>query len=205
MSENGERPDGAGPIVDTMRRDRRALEVEAVMARTERTGAAPRVHRVIDSPVGRLTLVATADGLAGVLWQNDRPGRRPFDIGREDPEHPLLVEAAEQLREYFAGRRKAFALPLDMAGTAFQRRVWGALLTIPYGETRSYGDVARQIGHPGAVRAVGAANGRNPVSIVAPCHRVIGADGSLTGFGGGLDVKARLLALEGIRTAGLRF
>jgi methylated-DNA-[protein]-cysteine S-methyltransferase len=115
----------------------------------------------------------------------------------EDVAHPVLVETERQLVEYFAGSRKAFTLKLDVDGTAFQRKVWTALLTIPFGETRSYAQIARQIGNPDAVRAVGAANGRNPVSIVAPCHRVIGSTGKLTGFAGGLDVKARLLALEG--------
>lgn len=157
------------------------------------------VYKLMTSPVGTLTLVATDNGLAAILWENDRPGRVRLNIEAENPTHPVLVETERQLGEYFAGRRKAFALRLDMAGTAFQRRVWSALLTIPFGETRSYADIATQIGNPKAVRAVGAANGRNPVSIVAPCHRVIGSTGQLTGFAGGLDVKARLLALEGAR------
>ena len=155
-----------------------------------------QVYKVIDSPVGRLTLVATDDGLAAILWENDRPGRVRLNLAAEDDAHPVLVEAGRQLAEYFAGRRTAFTLTLDVAGTPFQRSVWNALLTIPFGETRSYREIARQIGRPGAVRAVGAANGRNPVSIVAPCHRVIGSAGQLTGFAGGLDVKARLLELE---------
>jgi len=155
------------------------------------------VYKMMDSPVGRLKLVATAEGLAAVLWENDRPHRVRLDIQAEDGGHPVLLEAERQLQEYFAGRRKEFALALDVTGTAFQRTVWSALRTIPFGETRSYGQIARQIGNPDAVRAVGAANGRNPVSIVTPCHRVIGSTGKLTGFAGGLDVKARLLALEG--------
>jgi len=164
-------------------------------------GAAKRyVYKVVDSPVGRLTLVATDEGLAGILWANDRPGRVQLPIEAEDRSHPVLLETARQLEQYFAGRRQAFALPLDLAGTAFQRRVWGALLTIPFGETRSYREIARQIGKPAAVRAVGAANGRNPLSIVAPCHRVIGSSGTLTGFAGGLATKAHLLALEGVKT-----
>jgi methylated-DNA-[protein]-cysteine S-methyltransferase len=164
-------------------------------------GAAKRyVHKVVDSPVGRLTLVATDEGLAGILWANDRPGRVRLPIEAEDRSHPVLLETARQLEQYFAGHRQAFALPLDLAGTAFQRRVWGALLTIPFGETRSYREIARQIGSPAAVRAVGAANGRNPLSIVAPCHRVIGSSGTLTGFAGGLATKAHLLALEGVKT-----
>ena len=155
------------------------------------------VHTRVASPVGTLTLIATDDGLSAILWENDRPGRVRLTIDAQDDTHPVLLEAERQLGEYFGGRRKTFALKLDLAGTAFQRKVWNALLTIPFGETRSYAQIARQIGSPAAVRAVGAANGKNPVSIVAPCHRVIGSTGKLTGFAGGLDVKARLLSLEG--------
>jgi methylated-DNA-[protein]-cysteine S-methyltransferase len=154
------------------------------------------VYKMMDSPVGRLTLVATVDGLAAVLWENDRPERVRLNPGTADDSDPWLVEAERQLEEYFAGRRTEFDVRLDVAGTPFQRKVWTALLTIPFGETRSYKQIATQIGSPDAVRAVGAANGRNPVSIIAPCHRVIGSTGELTGFAGGLDVKARLLALE---------
>ena len=153
----------------------------------------------MQSPVGRLTLVATDDGLAAILWENDRPGRVRLNVAEEESRHPVLVETERQLDEYFAGQRTRFALNLDWSGTPFQRSVWNALLTIPFGETRSYAEIAAQIGRPGAARAVGAANGRNPVSIVAPCHRVIGSTGALTGFAGGLDVKARLLALEANR------
>jgi methylated-DNA-[protein]-cysteine S-methyltransferase len=155
------------------------------------------VSKTVRSPVGVLTLVASGDGLAAILWENDRPGRVRLDVVAEDPKHPVLVATERQLAEYFAGRRKAFDLTLDFAGTAFQKKVWHALLTIPFGETRSYAQIARQIREPRAVRAVGAANGRNPISIVAPCHRVIGSNGKLTGFAGGLDAKARLLRLEG--------
>jgi len=158
------------------------------------------VYKIVNSPVGKLTLVASGDGLAGILWENDRPHRVRLDLQAEDEGHPVLLETERQLGEYFAGQRKAFALKLDVAGTPFQRQVWNALLTIPFGETRSYGQIASQIGSPSAVRAVGAANGRNPISIVAPCHRVIGSTGRLTGFAGGLAVKARLLALEGATT-----
>lgn len=150
------------------------------------------------SPVGRLTLVARETGLAAILWENDEPRRVPLGESVEDPGHPVLSEAKHQLGEYFAGTRRVFSLPLAMRGTPFQTAVWEALLTIPFGETRSYGDIARQIGQPRAVRAVGAANGRNPVSIVAPCHRVIGGSGTLTGFAGGLATKAALLRLEGV-------
>ena len=157
------------------------------------------VYTVTDSPVGRLTLVASDDGLAGILWAKERRGRVRLRLDAEDSRHPVLVETRRQLTEYFAGRRQAFSLKLDFNGTAFQKQVWNALLTIPFGETRSYGEIARQIGRPAAARAVGAANGKNPVSIVAPCHRVIGSTGTLTGFAGGLEAKARLLALEGAR------
>jgi methylated-DNA-[protein]-cysteine S-methyltransferase len=153
--------------------------------------------KVIQSPVGPLTLVASGEGLAAILWKDDSPRRVRLSNVVEAENHPILLETERQLREYFAGERTAFALKLDPAGTDFQRRVWNVLLTIPYGETRSYGQIARQIGRPAAVRAVGAANGRNPISIVTPCHRVVGSTGELTGFAGGLETKARLLELEG--------
>ena len=159
----------------------------------------PHVYKRMTSPVGTLTLVATDDGLAAILWEDDPPGRVRLRLEREDSRHPVLVEAERQLTEYFAGRRTQFTLKLDPTGTAFQRTVWDALLTIPFGETRSYAQIASQIGRPSAARAVGAANGRNPLSIVAPCHRVLGSSGALTGFAGGLDVKAQLLALERTR------
>jgi methylated-DNA-[protein]-cysteine S-methyltransferase len=169
---------------------------EGEMTTTDRQTTKRHVYKVVDSPVGRLTLVATDEGLAAILWENDRPGRVRLNLESEDAGHPVLLEAERQLREYFAGERTAFALKLDVEGTDFQRKVWTALLSIPFGETRSYAQIAAQIGKPKAVRAVGAANGRNPVSIVAPCHRVVGSSGALTGFAGGLDVKARLLELE---------
>lgn len=163
------------------------------------TAAQPgkRYHcKIVHSPVGKLKLVATDDGLVAILWDNDRPHRVPPNVA-DAPSHPILVEAARQLEQYFAGERKTFDLKLDFDGTEFQRKVWTALLTIPFGETRSYSQIAKQIGHPNAARAVGAANGRNPISIIAPCHRVIGSTGKLTGFGGGLPAKAQLLSLEG--------
>ena len=166
------------------------------MTTSESSTRKRHVSKRMQSPVGRLTLVATDDGLATILWENDRPGRVRLNIAAEVGRHPVLVDAERQLGEYFAGQRTRFALRLDWSGTDFQRHVWNALLTIPFGETRSYAQIAAQIGRPGAARAVGAANGRNPVSIVAPCHRVVGSTGALTGFAGGLDVKARLLALE---------
>jgi len=154
------------------------------------------VFKTIWSPVGELTLVADANGLAAILWENDRPGRVRLGALTEAPDHPLLVETERQLGEYFAGDRRRFDVPLSFAGTAFQKSVWAALLAIPFGETRSYGEVAAQIGKPGASRAVGAANGRNPISIIAPCHRVIGSTGKLTGFAGGMEAKQYLLELE---------
>jgi methylated-DNA-[protein]-cysteine S-methyltransferase len=154
------------------------------------------VSKTMASPVGRLTLVASDAGLAAVLWENDNPNRVPLAIAGEDARHPVLREAERQLKEYFLGARTTFDLPLDFHGTDFQKQVWAALLAIPFGETRSYGQIARALGKPGAMRAVGAANGRNPISIIAPCHRVIGAGGQLTGFAGGLKAKAHLLALE---------
>lgn len=168
---------------------------------TNQTTTKQHVYKCMASPVGTLTLVATDDGLAAILWENDRPDRVRVNIGAEEPLHPVLLETERQLQEYFAGRRTHFALTLDLSGTTFQRDVWAALMTIPFGETRSYAQIAEQIGKPSAARAVGAANGRNPVSIVTPCHRVVGSTGALTGFAGGLEVKARLLALEGVAGA----
>ncbi len=150
----------------------------------------------IESPVGLLTLVASDVGLVAVLWEDDDPLRVRLGPLAPDDVHPVLMETMRQLRGYFAGEVTMFDLPLDMRGTDFQKSVWAALLAIPYGETRSYGAIAREIGRPGASRAVGAANGRNPLSIVAPCHRVVGTGGHLTGFAGGLEAKAALLALE---------
>jgi methylated-DNA-[protein]-cysteine S-methyltransferase len=155
----------------------------------------------MDSPVGKLTLVARGAALAAILWEQDRPDRVRLGEMREDLAHPMLLETERQLQQYFAGERRHFALQLDFSGTAFQQKVWNALLTIPFGETRSYSEIARQVGSEKAVRAVGAANGRNPISIVAPCHRVIGAGGALTGFAGGLKAKEILLALEGCMPA----
>jgi methylated-DNA-[protein]-cysteine S-methyltransferase len=154
------------------------------------------VFKTMPSPVGRLKLVASDDGLAAILWPNDDPNRVRLSPLAEDRRHPVLVETERQLSEYFAGTRKRFTVKLNFKGTDFQTRVWRALLDIPFGQTRSYGDIARALGKPKAVRAVGAANGRNPISIIAPCHRVIGANGQLTGFAGGLKAKAMLLALE---------
>lgn len=153
-----------------------------------------RVHTVLDSPIGKLTLVAVDGILAGVYMDQQRhlPGAETFG----EPDGTAFTEAARQLEEYFAGRRTSFDLPLAPRGTAFQLEVWQALREIPYGETASYGELADRIGQPKAVRAVGAANGRNPISIVVPCHRVIGAGGALTGYGGGIERKRYLIDLE---------
>ncbi|TCV91317.1 methylated-DNA-[protein]-cysteine S-methyltransferase [Luteibacter rhizovicinus] len=168
------------------------------------------VEQTIPSPLGSLRLLASVDGLRAIEFPDfpDRKRWRPAPAATNvaDARTPEECAAAEviahaqaQLEEYFAGTRTTFDLPLAPEGTGFQQKVWMALRAIPFGETASYGDVARRIGHPDAVRAVGAANGANPISIVVPCHRVIGADGRLTGFGGGLPAKRYLLDLE--RTA----
>ncbi|WP_263356178.1 methylated-DNA--[protein]-cysteine S-methyltransferase [Acidicapsa ligni] len=154
------------------------------------------VYKFMNSPVGKLKLVASDKGLVAILWQDDNPRRVRLGELVEDEKHSVLRETERQLEEYFAGKRKTFSLSLDMRGTPFQNNVWEALLAIPFGETRSYGQLAKQLGTPNASRAVGAANGRNPISIIVPCHRVIGATGKLTGFAGGLDTKAHLLELE---------
>lgn len=155
------------------------------------------VYKTMKTPVGELTLVGSDRGLAAVLWEDEDPSRVRLGERKLDAAHPVLLQAQHELKEYFAGTRRKFTVPLDPAGTQFQSKVWSALRTIPFGETRSYGQIADQIGRGKAVRAVGAANGRNPLSIIVPCHRVIGANGKLTGFAGGLKVKAQLLALEG--------
>lgn len=149
----------------------------------------------VDSPVGRLRLIASGDALVGIWFSQGRDAARGAS-GLVNASSPVLELTRAQLGEYFAGERREFDLPLDPRGTEFQRRVWQRLLHIAYGETTTYGALARELGDPGASRAVGLANGNNPIPIVIPCHRVIGADGSLTGFGGGLPIKAALLELE---------
>lgn len=156
-------------------------------------------YKEINSPVGRLKIIASNIGLAAILWEDDNPDRVRVRTYTENNTHPVLINTERELMEYFEGKRITFSLALDPIGTEFQKTVWNALSTIPYGETRSYRDIATQIGNVKAVRAVGAANGKNPISIVVPCHRVIGSSGELTGFAGGLEVKARLLSLEGIK------
>src|SRR6201992_2502819 len=155
------------------------------------------VYKFIDSPLGQLKLVASDKGLAAVLWENDDPRRVRLGPLVEDSDNKLLKEAEKQLHAYFKGKLKKFTVPLDFKGTDFQKSVWAALMTIPFGETRSYAEIAKQIGKPEASRAVGAANGRNPISIIAPCHRVLGSHGRVTGFAAGLEAKDELLKLEG--------
>ena len=149
-------------------------------------------YSTLTTPIGELVITADPDGAITSLHLPNRP---PDTTGWERDD-ALLEPARRQLAEYFAGERTAFDLPLRPAGAPFQKQVWDALLRIPYGETASYGEIARELGHPTASRAVGAANGSNPIAIIVPCHRVIGADGSLTGFAFGEDIKRRLLALE---------
>lgn len=148
------------------------------------------------SPIGDLRLVASGGGLCGVYMTEHRHAPPPAAYGQERDDEPVLQLARRQLGEYFAGERRRFELPLAPDGTEFQRAVWAALSTLEYGAVCSYADIARQIGRPAATRAVGAANGRNPISIIVPCHRVVGSDRSLTGYGGGLERKRWLLAHE---------
>src|SRR5438105_9666457 len=139
-----------------------------------------REYKTIDSRVGKLKLVASEKGLVAVLWENDDPKRVRLDQLSENRTHPVLVGAERELGEYFAGKRREFSVALDVRGTPFQRNVWEGLLGIRFGETRSYGELATRLGSPQAARAVGAATGRNPISIIVPCHRLIGAAGKLT-------------------------
>lgn len=152
------------------------------------------VHAVVDSPLGELTLVGNGDALSGVYFPEHV--RRPDQVrfGRRDD--GAFAAARRQLAEYFAGDRTTFDVELAPSGNAFQKKVWAQLVTIPYGETRTYGQLAGALGDPGLARAVGAANGQNPLSIIVPCHRVVGSNGKLTGYAGGLDRKAFLLELE---------
>ena len=153
----------------------------------------------MDSPIGPLQLLGTERGLAGLFMQNHRHGPEDAEQAGWQRDDKLFANARKQLTDYFAGHRKSFDLSLDreaLSGTDFQRRVWSELEKIPYGITISYGELAKRVGNPAAVRAVGLANGRNPISIIVPCHRVIGANGTLTGYGGGLERKRWLLELE---------
>ena len=150
----------------------------------------------IESPVGTLTLIANEKKLLAVLWQKEKAGRVKISKGQENEKHSVLILAEKQLKEYFQGKRTDFDLPLEFEGTDFQKKVWKALQNIPFGKTRSYVEIATKIGSPGASRAVGSANGKNPISIVVPCHRVIAQSGKLAGFAGGLEAKQFLLGLE---------
>lgn len=158
------------------------------------TSTAVRVHTVIDSPTGPLTLVAQDGVLAGLYMEQQR--HRPAQVSFGEPDPSPFGAVITQLGEYFDGARQQFDLPLSLNGTEFQQTVWRALGTIPYGETVTYGELAERIGRPSASRAVGLANGKNPIGIIVPCHRVIGSTGDLTGYGGGLDRKRMLLAFE---------
>ena len=162
---------------------------------TDSIHAACTAQTAIATPLGKLLLARTARGLAGVWFEGQKHHPATLTALRR-PDDELLRRAADQLHAYFAGERDRFDLPLDLHGTPFQRAVWNALLAIPAGSTRSYGEIAKALGSAAAVRAVGGAVGRNPVSIVVPCHRVIGGDGSLTGYAGGVDRKRALLTLE---------
>jgi len=156
-----------------------------------------RVHTLsISSPVGAMTVVGGERGIRRILWEGDLGHRVQLGEESRPGRHRLVSQTADELGEYFAGERQSFDVPLDPAGTPFQRSVWEALAGIPYGTTRTYGELARSIGRPDAARAVGAANGCNPISIMIPCHRLVGADGTLVGYAGGLDAKRWLLDHE---------
>ncbi len=158
---------------------------------------------VTDTPVGELTIVVSSEGVRAILWPDDDPARVRLDTPTVDSGNRVINATIAQLAEYFEGERTVFDVPLDPVGTAFQRSAWDALRSIPYGTTVSYGEQAERMGDRRKARAVGAANGRNPISIVVPCHRVVGANGALTGFAGGTDTKAWLIAHERLIAAGV--
>jgi methylated-DNA-[protein]-cysteine S-methyltransferase len=166
-----------------------------------------RTHAVLDSPIGPLTAVAVGGSLCGLYMdlQRHRPAQETFGHPADDTSAAPFGAVAEQLKAYFDGELTEFDVPISMLGTPFQRRVWAALQEIPYGETVSYGELAAEIGNPSASRAVGLANGRNPISVIVPCHRVVGAGGDLTGYGGGLERKRYLLDFERGRTPAALF
>jgi methylated-DNA-[protein]-cysteine S-methyltransferase len=165
------------------------LEIKAMSSSTKQT-----YYTTMESPIGELLLVGDGDNLSGMYMQD---GRKPKTIAADWQQSAApLADARTQLEEYFAGNRTTFDIPLAAQGAPFEREVWHALEEIPYGETVSYGEIAQRVGQPTAARAVGTANGRNPIAVIVPCHRVIGADGSLTGYGGGLERKRLLLELE---------
>lgn len=153
-----------------------------------------KFYTQMDSPLGAITIQAVDAGLLGIWFEQHTT--LPVELGCESAHHPVINETREQLHQYFSGLRQQFNLPLAAQGTEFQQRVWRALTEIPYGQTCSYQELANAIGNPKAVRAVGLANGKNPISIVVPCHRVIGKNGKLTGYAGGVERKEQLLALE---------
>ncbi|WP_118972934.1 methylated-DNA--[protein]-cysteine S-methyltransferase [Taibaiella koreensis] len=154
------------------------------------------VYKDMSSPVGLIRLIASPDGLVAVLWEGEDYSRTKLAAPERNDEDPVLLQTEQQLKEYFGKQRTVFDIPLDWEGTAFQVRVWEALLGIPYGATKTYGALARLLGDIKAVRAVGGALNKNPISIIVPCHRVVGASGKLTGFAGGLENKSILLELE---------
>ena len=154
------------------------------------------IYKKIPSPVGELTLIAENQALVAILWDTDKSAWVNVGNIEKDGHHPFLIKVETQLNEYFNQKRKNFNVPIELIGTPFQKTVWNLLTAIPFGTTCSYQDIAKQIGNPKAVRAVGGAIGRNPISIIVPCHRVIGSNGKLTGFAGGLDRKKILLNLE---------
>ena len=166
------------------------------------TTTSPLLQKKVNSPVGPLTIVATSDRLVAVLWPDEPEGRVSFTTDVAEGSNAVIEASERQLAEYFAGTRRSFDLPLELRGTDFQQEVWHALTEIPYGETSTYSKQAAAIGRPRAIRAVGSANGRNPLSIVLPCHRIVAADGSLAGFAGGLDTKRWLLDHEKSVAAG---
>jgi methylated-DNA-[protein]-cysteine S-methyltransferase len=153
-------------------------------------------YKMMKSPVGGLKLIASEKGLSAILWEDDDPKRVRQLSPIEDKKNPILTQTEQELNEYFDGKRKAFTIPLDPVGTEFQKKVWKELTSIPFGETRTYGQLAKKFGSTNLARAIGGANHRNPISIITACHRVIGSDGSLTGYAGGLEAKQCLLDLE---------
>lgn len=160
-----------------------------------------RYYDTFKSPQGEMLLVATAKGLAGVYFRGQKYFPSAAKEWRRDPACAILKQAKRELAEYFAGKRQRFSVPLDPAGTPFQRSVWKSIAKVAFGKTITYGELARRAGHPGSARAAGAATGRNPIGIIVPCHRIMGANGTLTGYAGGLDRKRALLALEGVPSA----
>lgn len=157
-----------------------------------------RYYDLYDSPHGQMLLVATGDGVSGVYFDGQKYFPESAKEWKRDARHAPLKQAKRELQEYFAGRRKRFQVALDPEGTPFQRSVWKAISTVGFGETITYGELARRAGHSGSARAAGAATGRNPIAIIVPCHRIMGANGTLTGYAGGLERKRALLALEGV-------